>query len=593
MNSQSSAVKYSNSILLGSAFAAIGLSSMALAGWALDKPLLASIIDGHNPMRPVTALLFLLLAGSILLIRRQTDQSGFLVTAVGLTISCVSIALLVAYAVGLAGSSAVTTHVLWSAPPKPQSVFNFLLLGISLTTLSMNQRYGQASAFAALAVFASAFQAFLSHLYQAAQSGPRSTEGLAIGTIVGFAAVSVSLIVANPRSMIVMLLRSGSLGGATARRLLPAAIIAPTLIGWIRVLGQDRGYYDTAFGSTVSIFILIVLMFGIIYFYSRRLHSSDEERKQTFEQLKEKEQRYRDLFDYSQSILSTHDISGRLTSVNRALTSSMGYTEDELIGSSFLEFIRADYRGEFDVYLRQVLNDGEAKGLVSMMSKSGETVVWQYHNILVTEPGQEPFVLGSALDVTSHVKAQHTLKMMSLTDELTGLYNRRGFITHAEQQLRLELHSGTARGLTLMFMDLDGLKAVNDIYGHESGSEAIKDFAELVRSSVRNADIVARWGGDEFVVLTIGSSRESSDILTARIRERIDSYNESGKRPYRIGCSIGIAPIKPGEKRTFEQIIAEADEAMYEDKKKRNAHRGASIPFAARALNDATSIQHR
>jgi diguanylate cyclase (GGDEF)-like protein len=127
-----------------------------------------------------------------------------------------------------------------------------------------------------------------------------------------------------------------------------------------------------------------------------------------------------------------------------------------------------------------------------------------------------------------------------------------------------------------MFADMDGLKKINDTLGHEAGSEAIQTLARIVKSVVRSGDLVARWGGDEFVILSIGAGDENIQLMSDRIQDRLEQYNASSGRPFRVACSIGVAPVVIDGSRTFEAVIAEADEAMYEEKKRRKAGREAN-----------------
>ncbi|MEK7855619.1 MAG: GGDEF domain-containing protein, partial [Acidobacteriota bacterium] len=220
-------------------------------------------------------------------------------------------------------------------------------------------------------------------------------------------------------------------------------------------------------------------------------------------------------------------------------------------------------------YLRQVTHEGLAQGLLELASREGKPVILRFNNVLASEEGKEPYVLGHAQDVTELLATQRALKNLSLTDDLTGLHNRRGFVTLAEQQIKLERHEGTARGLVLLFADLDGLKRINDTHGHEAGSDAIIEFSRIVKSVLRSSDLVARWGGDEFVILTIGSKAEHVGIMSDRINERLRHFNASSGKPYELACSIGLARVPTKGDKTFEKIIAEADEAMYAEKRRR------------------------
>lgn len=164
------------------------------------------------------------------------------------------------------------------------------------------------------------------------------------------------------------------------------------------------------------------------------------------------------------------------------------------------------------------------------------------------------------------------LRDISLTDDLTKIFNRRGFYEHGEQELR-DIHRN-AQSLTLLFFDMDGLKKVNDTLGHESGSQLLIDFATLLRKNFRDNDIVARIGGDEFVVITHGPH---DDVVPAirRLKEATNKANNIGKKPYKIGFSMGEITIDPQSQDSLDELLAQADAAMYENKQARRAGREA------------------
>lgn len=155
------------------------------------------------------------------------------------------------------------------------------------------------------------------------------------------------------------------------------------------------------------------------------------------------------------------------------------------------------------------------------------------------------------------------LETLSLNDELTQLRNRRGFFEHARQALKVarrEQHS-----LGVFFMDLNGLKAINDAHGHLVGDQALRDAADLLRRTFREADIVARIGGDEFVALA--HVNRDPMALRDRLLEHINEFNSTLQRSYRLEMSIGTAMVDPSTDDTVEELISRADAAMYEDKK--------------------------
>lgn len=125
--------------------------------------------------------------------------------------------------------------------------------------------------------------------------------------------------------------------------------------------------------------------------------------------------------------------------------------------------------------------------------------------------------------------ANDDLRNLSLQDDLTTLFNRRGFLFHAEQQLKLFRSRKTERGLWLMLADMDGLKLINDSHGHEEGSFAIVEMSEILRKTFRDADVIARLGGDEFVILVINALDEVSEKITERLAQNLDEYNAKAK----------------------------------------------------------------
>jgi len=174
-------------------------------------------------------------------------------------------------------------------------------------------------------------------------------------------------------------------------------------------------------------------------------------------------------------------------------------------------------------------------------------------------------------------QAENWLYEMSVTDELTGLYNRRGFLTLAEQQLRIA--ERTKRGFFLLFADLDGLKWINDRLGHTQGDAALQDMAGILKKTFRESDIQARMGGDEFAVLALEGRRENAEILAENLQREIALHNKSQSRPYLLSSSVGTVFCDPGEPSDLETLLGLADRLMYEEKEKKQ--RGVSAIIRA------------
>jgi diguanylate cyclase (GGDEF)-like protein len=155
-----------------------------------------------------------------------------------------------------------------------------------------------------------------------------------------------------------------------------------------------------------------------------------------------------------------------------------------------------------------------------------------------------------------------------LIDELTQLRNRRGFFELADEALKSA--DREQQTMAVFFMDLNGLKQINDTLGHMSGDDALRDTAEVLRRTFRGSDVVARIGGDEFVALAYLHNERDVETLCTRLREHLREFNASSGRAYSVDLSIGAAVIDESADENLEEFIARADEAMYQEKRAAN-----------------------
>ncbi|MFH2137309.1 MAG: GGDEF domain-containing protein [Candidatus Omnitrophota bacterium] len=161
-------------------------------------------------------------------------------------------------------------------------------------------------------------------------------------------------------------------------------------------------------------------------------------------------------------------------------------------------------------------------------------------------------------------KAEIIQKELALIDELTGLYNRRGFLSYANH--RLKLSSRTQKGLMLVYADLDGMKQINDHYGHEDGDKALECIAKVLQQAFRSSDVIGRIGGDEFAILSVEAKAESGNILRKRVRENLKLAVRNSDFKYALTVSIGILYYDPKNPQTIEELLNKADALMYEEK---------------------------
>jgi len=174
-------------------------------------------------------------------------------------------------------------------------------------------------------------------------------------------------------------------------------------------------------------------------------------------------------------------------------------------------------------------------------------------------------------------RVQLELLNLSMLDDLTGLYNRRGFLTLAEHHVLLAYRTG--KPFLVAFMDLDGLKQVNDTFGHQEGNRALVEAAEVLRDSFRHSDILARLGGDEFAALMLEANKDSIGSVVRRMEHKLDACNAMLSRTYDLSISVGIVPGDTNRLSNVEQLLSEADALMYKNKQSKKVSREPSKSF--------------
>jgi diguanylate cyclase (GGDEF)-like protein len=162
-------------------------------------------------------------------------------------------------------------------------------------------------------------------------------------------------------------------------------------------------------------------------------------------------------------------------------------------------------------------------------------------------------------------KTNERLRSLSLTDELTGLNNRRGFMILANGLLKFARRA--THPLCLLYIDMDSLKKINDTFGHAHGDIALTHFAQILTRTFRDSDVIARMGGDEFAVLTIDATESGLSAIQARLQSNVDNHNLESVRSYPLSFSLGIIRVDLNSTFTVEALLKQADEAMYTHKK--------------------------
>lgn len=253
------------------------------------------------------------------------------------------------------------------------------------------------------------------------------------------------------------------------------------------------------------------------------------------------------------------DHEWRFAYINRAAEALMSRNAAELMGK---DARRAFPQMDPILYERytQAVQTGEP---IEFEAQSQRVDGWYKVHAYPSEDG----LLIYFRDITEQRKNEEKLRGMSMVDELTGLYNRRGFFALADQHFRLAERN--ARSLLLIFADVDGLKQINDSFGHRCGDEALFEMAAILGHTFRESDIIARIGGDEFAALAPETDDWAAEPLVRRLREQLNERNARRDLPYDLSLSIGVASYTPEHPCSIDELLADADRRMYEEKRSR------------------------
>lgn len=279
------------------------------------------------------------------------------------------------------------------------------------------------------------------------------------------------------------------------------------------------------------------------------LEQSNKQLQKALDTIRILEANYRTLLVRNADAMIVVDQDGIVRYVNPAAEALLGRRAEALLGEFF----------DFPVMA------GETKE-VDIAHREGETLVAEMRVAETNWEGENAY-LATLRDVTENVQLREKLRSLSLTDELTGLYNRRGFLTLVQQRLNV---SNQKKGeILLLFVDLDDMKWINDTLGHQEGDMALIDTANILKETFRGSDIIGRIGGDEFAIFVLGAHKDSCEILTSRLQDNLDAHNAQGNRQYNLSMSVGVAYYDPEYPCSIDELLARADRLMYEQKRRK------------------------
>lgn len=269
-------------------------------------------------------------------------------------------------------------------------------------------------------------------------------------------------------------------------------------------------------------------------------------------------------FDIVREAITIHDMDFNVIRANKAAEKLLGLPFKKIIGQKCF----SSYHGT-DLPPERCASCQTLKTEKASTTEIFEPYLSKYLKVAVlpqfNEKGQLNGLVHVVNDITDRKRMEKELRDTSITDELTGLYNRRGFFTLAKQQLKTAARE--KKMATILYADLDDFKCINDKYGHHRGDKVLIETAKILKKSFRDSDIIARMGGDEFAILTIETPETNVKSLTARLKQNLTEYNEKGNKLCGLSLSLGSSQISPENPCSIYELISKADKLMYEQKK--------------------------
>ena len=578
---------------LGLALIASGI--LVLLGWGFDITPLKTLLPGLVTMKVNTAILFLLFGLAVWLEAdtRQSAASYWLGRAVAVIVGAVALVTLGEYALGwnvgidqwLIPESIESAGASVPGRMAVMTAIDFLLLSVALLLINAETPRGRRpSNWLALAISANAFLAVVGYVYDVTvlyRLAAFSAMALHTALLLLLASAAVPLL--RPASRFVHQIMRDNPAGLVARRLLPVAILIPAFLGWLTLQGENTGLYDDKFGLALFAVSNGAVFATAVWWAAASIGRLQEAQRRAAET---SAWQHAMINSANFTVIST-DKDGLIRTINAGAASKLGYSPEELIGIATPELIHdpVEIEARAEV-LSQELGYPVQPGFETFVAKARAGVCdendWTYIHkngsrfpvrlsvtAMTDSTGAITGYLGVGYDITLQREAEARLHRLAKTDTLTGLANRREF----EERLRRETDrcAETGQSMALLFLDLDNFKAINDSLGHHCGDLVLQEFARRLLALVRAHDTVARFAGDEFVIIL--APLRHPDGATHVADKIVDAMRNPFQLPHLahpVSTSIGIAIYQPGD--TAEKMLQRADKELYKVKASGGGH---------------------
>ncbi len=253
-----------------------------------------------------------------------------------------------------------------------------------------------------------------------------------------------------------------------------------------------------------------------------------------------------------------------IVDANIAACNMYGYKRRELIGRAIRSLKMTETARHIREWMKR-LDKGEQFIIEGEHVHRDGSVFPVEISLQAVKLGEQTFIMSVHRNIAERKKREDKFKAASITDELTGLLNRRGFTAFAQKQIAISKRH--KRNFSVLYLDLNDMKVINDNFGHREGDRAITGLANTLKRTFRASDIIARMGGDEFAIFITEPDRTTIELTVRKnLEEHIRAYNEKEERPYDLSISIGVVHFDPDRPSSLDELLASADELMYRDK---------------------------
>jgi len=574
------------------------LGTTVLIGWYTHNATLIQIDPAYVPMQYNTALGFVLSgAGLIAAVFNQSRSvllAGMLIAAVGLLTLLQYI-----FALNLGLDQLFMQHyitVKTSTPGRmaPNTALCFSIIGVTLLTLGSAKEHCWLPVLTGVAgalLLGLSFVAFTGYLMGVETAfGWGALTRMAIHTSLGFIVLSCGFLVLTWYQG--SLNKLSTLDTSTLINTLSVpvgiGVLTVTVLLWQALQNQlgtnnthDRTYLNLVlvFGSLLA----IAISWAINRAFAEQVQAASAqearkaleldiiERQHAEAALRESEQRFRTIFENAAIGIAQISVAGTYLQINDAFCKIIGYTAQEVL-SLQLTPAKITHPDDLAFELRKLAalleTGGESYTMEKRYIRKDGSIAWVHLSVfLMRDQAKVPlYFISAGQDITERKALQLTIERQAQVDYLTGLSNRRHFINEGEAELARATRY--KKPLSLMMLDIDFFKLVNDTYGHKTGDFVLQRLSELFKEALREIDIIGRLGGEEFAILLPETELEKAIEVAERVRQLVESAEialEIGL-PLRATISIGVATLN-GSEINIDMLLHQADQALYEAKK--------------------------